>query len=72
MASDEIPQLSADHSMRKTFTHKNATPEVQEAMEAVGALGKANEFRIRQIECRCPADYKFCECQDKLFNRRGD
>lgn len=64
-----MSEFSAN-SIKLTETYKRAPEEVKEVMNTLADLPAAGFPVVRQIERRCPPDYKFCECQDKAFNRR--
>lgn len=56
------------HGIQHTETYRNSPSVVQSIMDELQE--RATAVRLRVIRCTCPPNYKYCECGDKLGNRK--
>lgn len=60
---------AACSAVQASETYRQAPGEVKEVMSSLAACGEIGTLSVREIICRCPPDWKFCDCDDLAINR---
>ena len=67
----EHAESGCSPSVRPSETYRHSPKELKPAIPELASLGELGSLSVRQIICRCPPGWKFCDCDDLAINRKN-